>query len=209
MEKISSSKFKRIWYSIPVLLIVASFAVSWAGGYFVSEEKLMKKAQEVIESAGYTDVEVVEIVGRAVGRTCGKYGVGRRNYMRCPVTAKAYGRDKMGDKFELSVAFSIWHYGLDISRQYIADPAPPADDEEQLLQDVGQPVQLRGRAQDVKSGAVLITRSTLRVYVDGLDYWPDGFLAEEVLVSGVLQYREFIPGEEKQFVIENAKWEKE
>lgn len=64
---------------------------------------------------------------------------------------------------------------------------------EDLPQHVDQPVQLRGIAQEAKGGSVVMLANGTPVYVEDVSGWPDEAVGAEVLVTGRLHHKKFIP----------------
>lgn len=87
-----------------------------------------------------------------------------------------------------------------------------------LKDKVGQHLELTGKAENAKGGAVLVVDESAVIYLEGLDSWPDELHGKEVTVEGTLAYKKMIPdpspGPEhsagaygKQYVLEDPKWE--
>lgn len=64
---------------------------------------------------------------------------------------------------------------------------------EQSLQDlVNKTVTLEGKATDAKAGAILLVGND-PVYIEGLDSWSKNFVDKQVLLSGKLVVKSFLP----------------
>ena len=99
---------------------------------------------------------------------------------------------------------TYWHY---TRRNALQEPLPVSAASVLTIANVNTEVRVSGMAADAKAGAVILTDDQTRVYIDGLDFWPDGFLAESVAATGTLQYTEYVPGGE-DFVLLGAQWGK-
>ena len=78
---------------------------------------------------------------------------------------------------------------------------------------------LSGVARDAKGGAILFTLEKAVIYIEGLDFWPPELCDEQVVVTGILTRKKYIPApttdkngaistgaEGEQFVLENAEY---
>ena len=54
-------------------------------------------------------------------------------------------------------------------------------------------VTIRGTAENMKVGAFVAGKNQEGLYIESLDYWPDGFSGKEVAVKGVLIKRYDLP----------------
>ena len=61
-----------------------------------------------------------------------------------------------------------------------------------LQQSINTIASLEGKAANAKAGAVLLL-SDNPVYIEGLDYWPQNFIDKQIVLSGKLTLKKYIP----------------
>ena len=86
----------------------------------------------------------------------------------------------------------------------------------------GGQTSVEGVAQDAKMGAVVVDAQNQPIYIQGLESWPQEFSGKQVVVTGMLVQKKYLPtatvdaggaisqgttGGQLETVLTNAKWE--